>query len=190
MLLMRLLAPEAFGTMAIVLWACSVAETIMDVGVTAALIQNPRGSEEEYAGAAWWMAFGRALSFCAVLFALSPLIGRFYGNTEAGTFFRVAALGVLLDGAISSRAYVAIREMKFRKWAIINHGGAIVGVIVTIIPSASQKRLGAVLGYCAESMGRLILSYVVCPHLPPRTLPIAASRICCDSRRELLACPS
>lgn len=177
MLLTRLLAPEAFGTMAIVLSACSVVQTIMDVGVKEALIQNPRGSEEEYAGAAWWMAFGRALTFCAVLFTLSPWISRFYGNPQLGPLFRVAALGVLLDGAISSRAYVAIREMKFRKWAIINHGGAIIGVITTVVLCFLLRNVWAlVLGYCSESFGRLVLSYVLCPHLPPRRLPIAAIR--------------
>jgi len=177
MLLTRLLAPEAFGTMAIVLSACSVVQTIMDVGVKEALIQNPRGSEEEYAGAAWWMAFGRALSFCAVLWSLSPWIARFYGNLQLGPLFRVAAVGVLLEGALSSHAYVAIREMKFRKWAMINHGGAIVGVVITIVLSLLLRNVWAlVLGYCSESFGRLVLSYVICPHLPPRRPPVAAIR--------------
>jgi O-antigen/teichoic acid export membrane protein len=47
MILTRLLAPEAFGTMAVVLSACSVVQTIMDVGVREALIQNPKGTEED-----------------------------------------------------------------------------------------------------------------------------------------------
>jgi len=176
-LLARLLAPEAFGTMAIVLSACSVVQTIMDVGVKEALIQNPRGSEDEYVGAAWWMAFGRSLSFCAVLVTIAPLIAKFYGNPLLSPLFRVAAVGVLFEGVLSSRAYVAIKEMKFRKWAIINHGGAIVGVLVTIGLSLLLRNVWAlVLGYCAESAGRSVLSFVVCPYLPPSKLPMAAIR--------------
>ena len=105
----------------------------MDIGVKEALIQNPRGSEDEYVGAAWWMAFGRAISFGVCLFIAAPFIAKFYGNAELSPLFRVfSAIGVLLDGAMSSRAFVAIREMKFRKWAIINHGGSILGVLITV----------------------------------------------------------
>jgi O-antigen/teichoic acid export membrane protein len=177
MILTRLLAPEAFGTMAIVLSASSVVQTIMDVGVKEALIQNPRGNEEEYVGAAWWMAFGRAAMFWAVLSVVAPWIARFYGNHLLSPLLRVCAIGVLLDGAISSRAYVAIKNMKFRKWAIINHGGAIAGVFVTLALSFLLRNVWAlVIGYCAESVGRFTLSYVVCPYLPPRRLPLVAIR--------------
>jgi len=175
MILTRLLAPEAFGEMAIILSACSVIHTIMDIGVKESLIQNPRGSEKEYIGAAWWMAFGRSASFWAILSVIAPFIAKFYGNPELTPLFRVSAIGVLFEGAISSRAYVAIREMKFRKWAIINHGGAIAGVIVTLILSFLIRDVWAlVLGYGAETVGRFALSFIVCPYLPPLRLPMAA----------------
>src|SRR5262249_37265695 len=132
MVLTRLLAPEAFGTMAIVLSCSSVLHTIMDIGVREALIQNVNGNKDEYVGAAWWMAFGRATAFSIILFFAAPSIGRFYGNADLIALFRVSAIGVILDGAISARAYIAIKAMKFRKWAIINHGGSIFGVAVTI----------------------------------------------------------
>jgi lipopolysaccharide exporter len=177
MVLARLLAPDAFGMMAIILSGCSVIHTIMDIGVKEALIQNPRGSEDEYVGAAWWMAFGRAISFGACLFIAAPFIAKFYGNVELSPLFRFSAIGVLLDGAISSRAYVAIREMKFRKWAIINHGGAILGVLITVSLSFFIRDVWAlVIGYCSESGARFVLSFIVCPYLPPRRWPIAAIR--------------
>ena len=100
MVLARLLAPEAFGMMAVVLSGCSVIHTIMDIGVKEALIQNPRGSEDEYVGAAWWMAFGRAISFGVCLLIAAPFIARFYGNAELSPLFRVSSIGVFLDGAI------------------------------------------------------------------------------------------
>ena len=171
MLLARLLAPDAFGTMAIVLSVSSVIHTIMDIGVREALIQNPKGSEDEYVGSAWWIAFCRAVSFWAVLSLIAPLIAKFYGNPELSPLFRVSAVGVLFDGAMSSKAYVAIREMKFRKWATINHGGAILGIFVTLALSFFIRDVWAlVIGYSAESVGRFILSYVICPYLPPGRL--------------------
>jgi O-antigen/teichoic acid export membrane protein len=177
MVLARLLAPEAFGMMAVVLSGCSVIHTIMDIGVKEALIQNPRGSDDEYVGAAWWMAFGRAISFGVCLFIAAPFIAKFYGNAELSPLFRVSAIGVLLDGAMSSRAFVAIREMKFRKWAIINHGGSILGVLITVGLSFFIRDVWAlVIGYCSESGARCVLSFIVCPYLPPRRWPMAAIR--------------
>jgi lipopolysaccharide exporter len=177
MVLARLLAPDAFGMMAIVLSACSVLHTLMDIGVREALIQNPRGSEDEYVGAAWWMAFGRALSFGIFISIAAPFVAKFYGNAELSPLFRVSAIGVLFDGAVSSRAYVAIREMKFRKWAVINHGGAICGVLITVILSFYIRDAWAlVIGYSSESVGRSVLSFAVCPYLPPRKVPMAAVR--------------
>ncbi len=177
MVLARLLAPDAFGMMAIVLSASSVIHTIMDIGVRESLIQNPRGSEDEYVGAAWWMAFGRALSFGVFICLAAPFVAKFYGNPELSPLFRVSAIGVLFDGTISSRAYVAIREMKFRKWAIINHGGAIFGVLVTIVLGFFIRDVWAlVIGYGSESVGRWVLSYVICPYFPPGTWDKAAAR--------------
>jgi O-antigen/teichoic acid export membrane protein len=185
-ILTRLLAPEAFGTMAIVLSCCSVLHTIMDLGVREALIQNPRGSEEEYVRSAWWIALGRAASFWILLSLAAPFIATFYGNAELTALFRVAAVGVLLEGALSSRAYVAIREMKFRKWAMINHGGAIIGVLMTIGLSFFLRDVWAlVLGSICETLGRVILSHTICPFLPQLKWDGAAARELLGFSRKL-----
>ncbi len=168
MLLTRLLAPEAFGTMAIILSTSSVLQSLTEVGVREALIQNPRGTEDEIVGAAWWLAFGRAIGFYLILFLTAPLIGKFYNNVDLSLLLRVATIGVLFDGAISTRAYVALKQMKFNRWAIANHGGGICGVVLTLILSYFIRGVWAlVLGYCAESVFRCILSFIVCPYTPP-----------------------
>src|SRR5271155_5636091 len=117
MILTRLLAPEAFGTMAVVLSAGSVIQMITDIGVKEAIIQNPRGSEEHYMSAAWWLASLRSLSIYACIFLLAPFISKFYGNHELVPLLRVVALAVILEGTLSSKAYVAIKNMSFKKWA-------------------------------------------------------------------------
>jgi O-antigen/teichoic acid export membrane protein len=177
MLLARLLAPSAFGTMAIVASATSIIHTMMDIGVRDAVIQNPRGGEDEYVNAAWWMSFGRALSFWAVLFAVAPWIARFYGNPELSPLFRVCAAGLLFDGAMSAKVYVAIKEMKFQKWAVINHVGGICGVLFTIGLSYFIRDVWAlVIGYTAESAARCTLSFFICPFCPQLKWNGAATR--------------
>lgn len=61
MILTRLLAPEAFGLMAIVLAVNTFFESFSDVGIDTAVVQNPRSEERPYLNAAWWISFVRAL---------------------------------------------------------------------------------------------------------------------------------
>src|ERR1700684_1654397 len=56
MILTRLLAPGAFGAMAIVLSCSAIIGTLTDVGQRASIIQNPRGREDAYLNAGWWIA--------------------------------------------------------------------------------------------------------------------------------------
>lgn len=168
MLLTRVLAPEAFGTMAIVLSTSSILQSLTEVGVKEALIQSPRGTEEGHVAAAWWLALGRAALFYFVLFFLSPFIGSFYHLPQLTGLLRVAAIGLLFEGAISTKAYVAIKEMKFSRWAFVNHGGGIAGVLTTVILSFFIRDVWAlVIGYCAESAFRCLLSFIFCPYFPP-----------------------
>ncbi len=168
MLLTRVLAPEAFGTMAIVLSITSVLQCLTDVGAREALVQNPRGCEAGHVGATWWLTMGRSVSFYTVMFFSAPLVSHFYTNGEITALLRAAAVGVLFEGALSSKAYVALKEMKFSKWAVINHGGGIAGVAITVILSLFIRDVWAlVLGFAAENAARCILSYIVCPYCPP-----------------------
>jgi lipopolysaccharide exporter len=166
-LLTRLLAPEAFGIMAVIMSASSMIHTITDIGVKEALIQNPHGTEKHYMSAAWWLALGRAASIAAFVCLAAPRIAKFYGNSEMTPLLRVATLSVVLDGAFSSKAYIAMKEMKFSRWAWINHGGGIIGILITITLSFFLRDVWAlVLGVCAESAARCSLSFILCPFLP------------------------
>jgi lipopolysaccharide exporter len=167
MLLTRLIAPEAFGAMAIVNSATALIQMAVDVGAREALIQNPKGGEDSHVTAAWWMTMGRSFFIYCSVYLLAPEIAHFYGNVELSSLARVVTLSILFDGAISPRAYIAIKEMKFRKWAVINNGGGILGVLTTIVLSLFMRDVWALaIGFCSESAARCILSYIVCPYLP------------------------
>lgn len=167
MILARLLAPSAFGTMAVVLSASSVLQALTEIGVRDGLIQNPRGAERQYVDAAWWMAFSRSLLVYILLFASAPFVARFYGNLEITALLRVAVLAVIFEGALSANAYIALKKMEFRKWATLFHGGSICGVVITVVLGFFIRGVWAlVIGVCAEGAIRLILSYAICPYLP------------------------
>jgi lipopolysaccharide exporter len=167
MILTRLLAPNAFGAMAIVMSCSAIVGTLTDVGQRAAVIQNPRGREQAYLNAGWWMGMGRSICMYAMIFAMGPWVARFYGNTELCGLLRVALMGTLFEGAMSPRSILPQKEMKFGRWMVISNGGGICGVILTVILSFYLRDVWALaIGSCSENAFRCLLSYILCPGLP------------------------
>jgi O-antigen/teichoic acid export membrane protein len=166
-ILTHMLAPEAFGTMAIVLSATSILTSLTEVGVKEGLIQEPNGSDGCYLNAAWWLSLARATSLALVLFAAAPYAAIFYGNHEITALLRVSSISLILGGALSPRAYVAVKEMKFGKWAVIMNAGGICGVVITLVLSLFIRDVWALMiGSCAESASRCVASYILCPYRP------------------------
>jgi O-antigen/teichoic acid export membrane protein len=167
MLLTRLLAPNAFGAMAIVMATSAIVGTLTDIGSRSAVIQNPRGGEPSYVNAGWWMEMGRAISMYVVIFTMAPLVAHFYGNAELSVLLRVTLLGTLFDGALSPGSILLQKEMKFGRWMVLNNGGAICGVALTVILSFVLRDVWALaIGFCSENFFRCVLSYILCPGLP------------------------
>jgi len=177
MLLTRLLAPSAFGTMAIVMSSASIVGSLTDVGLRVSVIRNPKGREPAYLNAAWWLAMGRSLGVYVIIFVMAPFVARFYGNVELSALLRVALLGALLEGAMSPRSCLPQKDMKFGRWAAISNGGAVCGVILTVILSFIIPDVWALaIGYCSENAFRCLLSYILCPGLPSFGWDRAAAR--------------
>ena len=167
MILTRILAPEAFGIMAIVLAVNAAFESMTQIGVREAIVQNPKGRESTYLNGAWWLAFGRAVVLYAIVYALAPWVSRFYENPEIVPLMRVAFLSLLFNGLMSSKAYVAIKDMKFKRWVMVFHGGGVFGIATAVFLAFAVKNVWAlVIGFAVEAAARCILSYFVCPFYP------------------------
>lgn len=177
MVLARILAPGAFGTMAIVLSSSAIVDMLTDVGVRSAVIQSPRGGQDSYLNASWWLGVGRSIFSYLIIFALAPWISRFYGRPEISGLIRVALLSVLFNGAMSPRSALAQRKMKLGRWAAITNGGGICGVLLTVALSFYMRSVWALaIGYCGENAFRFFLSYVLCPGLPSLHFDRSASK--------------
>ena len=110
---------------------------------------------------------GRAISMYVVIFAMAPWVAHFYGNAELSALLRVTLLGTLFDGAMSPRSILPQKEMKFGRWMAISNGGAVCGVVLTVILSFVLHDVWALaIGYCSENVFRCLLSYILCPGLP------------------------
>jgi O-antigen/teichoic acid export membrane protein len=167
MILTRLLAPSAFGAMAIVMSSSALLAALTEIGQRYAVIQNPRGGEEAYLNAGWWMGMGRAVFMYGLVFAMAPFVAHFYGNAELSALLRVTLLSTLFEGAMSPRSILPQKKMQFGRWMTITNGGGICGVVLTVALSFVLRDVWALaIGSCSENAFRCLLSYIVCPGLP------------------------
>jgi lipopolysaccharide exporter len=167
MILTRLLAPGAFGAMAIVMSSSAIVGALTEVGVKQAVVQNPKGGEKEYLNAGWWMGLGRSLSMYVIIFAMAPFVAHFYELADLSALLRVALLSCLFEGAMSPRSILAQKELKFGRWMAISNGGGICGVILTVALSFFIRDVWALaIGFASENAFRCLLSYALYPGLP------------------------
>jgi lipopolysaccharide exporter len=166
-ILTRLLAPEAFGLMALLVAISAYFETFTEVGIDAAILQNPRSEERAYLNGAWWISMARALGLYAVGFICAPWVANFYHQPSLITLIRVAFLTILFRGAVSPRTYVAHKKMDFKRVVAIGQGGALCGVVTSVLLALVMRNVWAlVIGLVAESLGGCIVSYLLCPFRP------------------------
>jgi O-antigen/teichoic acid export membrane protein len=67
--------------------------------------------------------------------------------------------------------------MKLGRWALISNGGAIGGVLLTVVLSFMMRNVWALaIGYCCEYAFRVILSFILCPGLPSFSIDWRATK--------------
>jgi len=167
MILARILAPDQFGLMAIVMVAAAMFEAFTEVGVKQSVIQNKRGAEADYLNVAWWFQVVRGVALFVVAFLTAPWISAFYGKPELLKLLQVAFLAILFRGLVSPRAYVLEKKYKFDKVVLLIQGSGVCGSIVAVVLAFLLRSVWAlVIGFVAEFAIMCLLSYLFVPIRP------------------------
>lgn len=131
-ILARLLTPEHYGVLSIMLIFTSLANVFIQSGFNTALIQNKDVSEEDYSSV-FWVTLGIAGILYGVMYFAAPLIAAFYDMPDIIAPFRVLLL-MLFPGALNSIQLAKVsREMNFKIVFTSNVGGVLVSGIVGIV---------------------------------------------------------
>ena len=131
-ILARLLDPEHYGVLSIMVIFTSLANVFIQNGFNTALIQNKDVKEEDFSSILW-VSLGIAGLLYITIFLGAPLIGVFYKMPDIVTPLRVLAL-MLFPGALNSIQLAKVsREMDFKKVFYSNIGGVLFSGIVGII---------------------------------------------------------
>ena len=170
--LARLLAPSAFGLIAMVAALNTMLDLVKELGLSAATIRKPNITHAEVT-ALFWINAAAGGAITILLSAAAPLIAAFYSQPELTALTRWLSLGFLLSGFTVQHWALLRRRMRFTAAVSIDTGSEIAGFVIAII----LARAGA--GYWALVSQRLTASFLaligswsLCawrPGLPHRT---------------------
>lgn len=129
--LARILAPEAYGTIALITVFTTILQVFVDSGLGNALIQKKDADNVDFS-----TVFYTNIIFCLILYAGifvgAPLIATFYHDPTLIPLIRVLSLTVVISGVKNvQQAYVS-RNMLFKKFFFSTLGGTIGAAVVGI----------------------------------------------------------
>ncbi len=115
LVLTRVLLPEAYGIITIVLSVMYIIGNILDTNVTLFIVRDKKAEEPRYLSTAWTMRLGRSVLSAVVLFACAPLIAtKIYDLPSLTLPLRAFSVWFLFDGFNSLAFSVAIRRKQAR----------------------------------------------------------------------------
>jgi O-antigen/teichoic acid export membrane protein len=112
LILTRLLFPEAFGLMALVMVVLMGLTQFSDVGIGPSILQSKRGDDPEFLNTAWTIQIFRGAGLWLAACALAWPFAWVYGAPELARLLPVAALTLLIAGFNPTRLQSAQRHLQ------------------------------------------------------------------------------
>lgn len=112
--LARLLAPDEFGMLAIMLVFVNVGNVIVQSGLNTAIIQAPDATERDFS-TVFWMSFATSLVLYLALFLAAPLIAGFYAMPRAVAPLRALMVVLVVNSYNSIQEAIVARALEFEK---------------------------------------------------------------------------
>lgn len=129
--LARILAPEDYGTVALVTVFSSILQVFVDSGLGTALIQKKDADDLDFSSV-FYFNFAVCLILYAGMFIAAPYIAMFYEDLTLIPVIRVMSLTIVISGVKGiQQAYVS-RNMLFKRFFFSTLGGTIFSAFLGI----------------------------------------------------------
>ena len=130
-ILARLIAPEAFGIIALVTVFTSILQVFIDSGMGNALIQKKDADDLDFSSV-FYFNMAMCLMLYGLLFVSAPFIADFYNMPDLTPVVRVLSLMLIISGIRNiQQAYVS-KHLMFKRFFYATLGGTIGAAVVGI----------------------------------------------------------
>lgn len=132
LMLARLLLPEDYGLLGMLLVFISLAQVFVDGGFSAALIRRKEVSDEDYS-TVFWFNLGVAVVCYLIIFTASPFIADFYDEPLLAPLAKVVALNIIINAFGIIQKTLLTKKLDFKTQARINIMSIIISGVIGIV---------------------------------------------------------
>ncbi len=170
LILTRILNPEAYGVIAILMSIVTVVEMIGDFGITIFIVRDPHAEESRYLNTAWTMRLCRAVLNSTVVFTVAPFIASsLYHLPLLSAPLHVLSIWSIVCALESMAFPLSIRRKQSRIFVYSALGATFLSTVFTVIYCHySRDYWGMVYGTLLNRIIRTALSYQFYKDLRPR----------------------
>ena len=145
LVLARLLAPEDFGYIGMLMVFIAIADTFVDSGFGAALIQRKEPTQVDYSTIFYWNLIV-AFVFFGVFYVCAPWIADFYKLPALAPILRVQSTILILNAFSIIQLNQLIKQLEFKTLAKIH-----------LIAAIASVALGIAMAYCGWGVWSLVI---------------------------------
>lgn len=131
-ILARLLSPEDFGLLAIIIVFVNIGAVFVQSGLNSALIQAREADERDFS-TAFWLCFAIGVILYIIVFVCAPFIAEFYANDELTWPLRVIALLLIINAYNSIQVSKVTRDLELKKTFYATAVSVVVSGIVGVV---------------------------------------------------------
>ena len=164
--LARLLVPDDFGLVGIVMVFVGFAERFKDAGLSMATIQRETINEQQIS-TLFWINLAIGVLIALILVAVAPLVGYFYERAEITGVFALLSFSFVFSGFSIQHQALMRRHLQFSRLAHIQIVATITRQLVSIILAMlGWDYMALVFGIIAFAVANTIGTFFYCNWLP------------------------
>lgn len=153
----RILAPEDYGSIAIIMVFITLANIFVQNGFSAALIQKKNADNLDFSSIFYFiLAFSTVLY--AILFVISPYVASYYNSDVLCPALRVLGLRLIIGTVKTVQQAVIAKRMIFRKNFFSTLGGNVVSGILGLVAAYEGLGLWALI---IQNLSHLIVTTII-----------------------------
>ena len=144
-ILARLLAPEAYGTIALITVFTTILQVFVTSGLGTALIQKKDADILDFS-TVFYFSIALCLVLYGLLFLAAPLIASFYEMPELIPLVRVLGLTLVISGVNNIQQSYVSKTMQFKRFFFSTLGGTLFSAVVGIVMAYKGFGVWALVG--------------------------------------------
>lgn len=131
-ILARLLMPEMFGLIAMIIVFISIGQSLMDSGMTSSLIRTENPTQIDYS-TVFMTNMIMSIAIYAFTYLLAPYIASFYDQEILTNIVRIFALSFIINAFVAVHIAKLTKEMSFKKQMTLQVPSTLISGLIGIV---------------------------------------------------------